>query len=329
MRKFITAGISLIICVISAQANAHVKWFVSDEGAFANVRFSLDTISGLVVCGAIIFLLLASWAEFNGHSRTQQMLYSPWLKSNYIYALIKASVLILLLGNIIQGHFIAPNIPIAHHAQTEHVAQALLILLLVFDGVLFAVATLLLCAALILLYGLDIAIDYIFELAAIALAVGLCCPSKTLLALKQKISPAQCQLYALTALRFGLGVQLCVLTVHDKLMHPGLALQFLQEYPYFNFMRLSGLESFSDLHFVLSAGLAEMCFGLLLITNIAQRLASSCICFFFLLSGLVLGPAELLGHIPIFAAAIILLINPAPSLNLIKKPPLAIKDVRA
>lgn len=329
MHKLTTTSISTLLCVFSAQANAHVKWFVADEGTFATSHFSLDNISLLVVCGAVIFLLLASWAEFSAHNRTQKLLYSPWLNTHYIYALIKGSVLILLLGNIIQGHFIAPNIPIAHHAQTEHFVQALLILLLVFDGVLFALATLILCVALIPLYGLDLAMDYLFELAAIALAVGLCCPTHKWVAFKRKISPAQCHRYALTALRFGLGVQLCVLTVHDKLLHPGLAMQFLHDYPYFNFMRLCGLDSFSDLHFVLAAGLAELCFGLLLVTNIAQRLASSCICFFFLLSGLVLGPAELLGHIPIFAAAFILLINPAPALNLFKKSPLAIKNVNA
>ena len=65
-------------------------------------------------------------------------------------------------------------------------------------------------------------------------------------------------------------------------------------------------------------GLPNYVSGYYSLPNIAQRLASSCICFFFLLSGLVLGPAELLGHIPIFCAAIILLLNPAPALNLFK-----------
>lgn len=333
-QQSVKAIASLLLGVLSLPADAHVKWFVTDEGAFASAHFALDSISMLVVSGAVFFLLLASWAEFSNRHGTRQLLYAPWLSSHYIYALIKAAVLILLLGNIIQGHFIAPNIPIAHHAQTEHLAQGLLIIVLVFNGLLFALATLLLCVALMVMYGLDIAIDYVFELAAIALAVGLCCPPNTvrtgiLRSLQLHSSPAYCQQYALTALRFGLGIQLCVLTVHDKLLHPGLALQFLQDYPYFNFMRLAGLTSFSDLHFVLGAGLAELCFGLLLVTNIAQRLASSCICFFFLLSGVVLGPAELLGHIPIFAVAIILLINPAPALNLLKKPPFEIKNVQA
>ncbi len=328
MGRYFPASLGLILTSFSTHAFAHVKWFVTDESHFTSAKFTLDTISLMVVAGALLYLLLASWAEFGGNHRSRQLLYSPWLKSDYIYTLIKAAVLVLLLGNIIQGHFIAPNIPIDHHSKIEHFAQALLILLLVFDGMLFAIATLLLCVGLIFIYGMDLAIDYVFELVAIALAVGLCCPSKGLFTFKQKISPALCQQYALTALRFGLGIQLCVLTVHDKLLHPGLALHFLQDYPYFNFMRLVGFEAFSDLHFVLGAGLAELCFGLLLLTNIAQRLAASCICFFFLLSGLVLGPAELLGHIPIFAAAIILLINPAPALNLFKKPPFQISNAR-
>jgi hypothetical protein len=327
MRKITSACIAVLLSALSTSVHAHVKWFVANEGLFANSKFTLDAISLWVVLGAVGFLVVASWAEFNATGRFKRLLYRPWLHNNYMYRLIQGSVLILLLGNIIQGHFIAPNIPVPHHSQTEPLVQALLIILLVYSGALFSLATLFLCGALIYIYGFDIAIDYVFELAAIALAVGLCCEPHLFI---KKFAPSQEQRfnYALTALRFGLGLQLCILTIHDKLLHPGLALQFLAEYPYFNFMRLAGLDFFSDIYFVLGAGLAEFCFGILLITNIAQRLASSCICFFFLLSGLVLGPAELLGHIPIFTAAIILLVSPAPALNLLKKPPLKITNAQ-
>lgn len=328
MNRLIIASTILLLSTLSASANAHVKWFVANEGAFANSKFTLDTISLLVVFGAIAFLFIASWVEFvSSPGRAKRLLYTPWLQSLHMYSLLQGSVLMLLLGNIIQGHFIAPNIPVEHHSQMEPFAQALLIVLLVFSSTLFMFATLLLCGALIYLYGFDLAIDYVFEFAAIAIAVGLCAPSQSIFK-RFQLSVQQRQLYALTALRFGLGIQLCILTIHDKLLYPGLALQFLADYPHFNFMQLVGFNSFSNLHFVLGAGLAEFCFGILLITNIAQRLATSCICFFFLLSGLVLGPAELLGHIPIFAAAIVLLLNPAPALNLIKKPPFAVKNAQ-
>lgn len=320
--------IALVSSVYCCQVQAHVKWFVADEGPFTQSKFTLDFISFLVVMGALGFLFCAAWAEFKASpNRFKPLLYKHWLPSNYVYAAIQAAVLVLFLGNIIQGHFIAPNIPIDHHAQAEPFAQAALILLLVFSGELFALATLALCLGLIYIYGLDIAIDYIFELAAIALAVGLSSPSRVL-SKNNSLSQKQRLDYTLTALRFGLGIQLCVLTFHDKLSHPGLALQFLAEYPYFNFLQLAGIESFSNLHFVLGAGLAEFCFGLLLVTNIAQRLASACICFFFTLSGLVLGPAELLGHIPIFTVAMILLLNPAPALNWLNNRPMPIKKAQ-
>jgi hypothetical protein len=307
--------ISLFLLFLSTPSQAHVKWFVESEGIYAQARFTPDTISLLVASGALAFLLLAVLLEFNPSAHLQRALHNNWIKKDYMYPVLQASVLILLIGNIIQGHFIAPNFPIDHHAKTEHLAQGALILLLVFSGELFALATVALCGALFIIYGLDITIDYVFELLAIAIAVGLCAPSRFFSGLSKWDLNTRREI-ALTALRLGLGIQLCVLTFHDKLLHPGLALQFLADYPHFNFMRLAGINSFTDVHFVLGAGLAEFCFGLLLITNIGQRLASALICFFFTLSGVILGPEELLGHIPIFVVAVILLLNPAPRLGL-------------
>ena len=49
----------------ASKLEAHVKWFVADEGTFASSHFNLDSL--LVICGAALFLLLASWAEFSSH----------------------------------------------------------------------------------------------------------------------------------------------------------------------------------------------------------------------------------------------------------------------
>lgn len=72
----------------------------------------------------------------------------------------------------------------------------------------------------------------------------------------------------------GLGIQLIILTFHDKRLHPGLGSVFLHDYPVFNFLNYFGWQSFTDTHFVFGAGMAELCFGLLLVTNISARISS-------------------------------------------------------
>lgn len=306
----------LVASLYSLPCAAHVKWFVADEGGFDNVRFQLDTISIAVGAGAFAYLLLGILLQWSAHQNvvTRRLLFKPLIVGN-IYPLLKLAVFILLLGNIIQGHFLAPNIPLGADASLEMLVQAILIILLSFDSELFALTLLVISCSLFYFYGADIAVDYFFELISIAIAVCIMSPIGAISRwMKRTKSLPDLRPIGLTVLRIGLGVQLSILALHDKLLNPGLCLHFLQDYPYFNFMSFLGLTQFTDVHFVLGAGLAEFSFGLLLATNIAQRMASVTVLFFFTITGILLGPAELLGHVPIMAVAFILLLQPAPKL---------------
>lgn len=68
-----------------------------------------------------------------------------------------------------------------------------------------------------------------------------------------------------------------------------------------------GFEDFTDMEFVFSAGIAECTFGLLIFLGISTRFVALNVAFFFLLTGLMLGLHEIVGHSPILAMALVLI----------------------
>ena len=93
----------------------------------------------------------------------------------------------------------------------------------------------------------------------------------------------------------------------EKLANPDLALHFLAEHPDFNVVQLVGLPM-SDLEFVRLAGAIEVLFGLLVISG---ALPQACV----LIAGIpfnatlwFFGNTELVGHLPVYGAMLVLLV---------------------
>jgi len=112
--------------------------------------------------------------------------------------------------------------------------------------------------------------------------------------------------YGLSILRIGTGLTLLILGFSEKIFAPEFGLSFLEQHPW-NFMQLLGLP-YSDYLFVLSAGSIEILLGLVLILGIVTRLNALVIAVIFSLPLFILGPIELAGHLPHFAAVILLII---------------------
>jgi hypothetical protein len=110
---------------------------------------------------------------------------------------------------------------------------------------------------------------------------------------------------AVSILRTLLGLQLVVLAAHDKLLQPAVSLAFVDKYP-FNFPALLGATSFTNLHFVFGAGVAEIVLGALLMGNIATRAACGMLAAMFVTTGIMFDVGELVGHLPIVAALLVL-----------------------
>ena len=113
-------------------------------------------------------------------------------------------------------------------------------------------------------------------------------------------------MYALPVLRLGTGATLLVLGFTEKILHPEFGINFLRQYDW-NFMQLLGF-NYSDYLFTLSAGSVEALFGLIFILGIVTRLNALVVATFFTIPLFFLGPIELAGHVPHFAAVVLLLI---------------------
>ncbi len=113
--------------------------------------------------------------------------------------------------------------------------------------------------------------------------------------------------YALPILRIGTGTTLLVLGFSEKILRPEFGINFLRQHDW-NFMHLLGFSGYSDYLFVLSAGSVEAILGLILILGIATRLNVFVLAGFFTIPLFILGPIELAGHVPHFAAAVLILL---------------------
>jgi hypothetical protein len=112
---------------------------------------------------------------------------------------------------------------------------------------------------------------------------------------------------AIWALRVGAGAALIVVAFVEKLANPRLALEFLAHHPQLNVAHQLGL-GMSDLGFIRAAGVIEVLFGLLLISG---ALPQACV----LIAGIpfnatlwFFGATELVGHLPVYGAMLVLLV---------------------
>lgn len=112
--------------------------------------------------------------------------------------------------------------------------------------------------------------------------------------------------FALSFLRIGTGITLMVLGLSEKILAPEFGIHFLEQYDW-NFMEALGFV-YSDYLFTLSAGSVEFLFGLIFVLGIVTRMNALVVAIVFTIPLFILGPMELAGHLPHFAAIIMLLL---------------------
>jgi len=112
--------------------------------------------------------------------------------------------------------------------------------------------------------------------------------------------------YALSILRIGTGLTLLILGLSEKITAPEYGINFLLEHNW-NFMSLLGFP-YSDLLFTISAGSVESIFGVLIMFGLLTRLTVFVVAIVFTIPMFILGPIELTGHLPHFAALVLILL---------------------
>ncbi len=307
---------ALSILFLSSTAMAHVRWFVTNEGEHINSQFIFDDLSVGIVTLFFSFILLCVTADILSASnlKVKMLLYKPLFKKQYTTPILQISVAILLIANLLQKIFVAPNFIACAASSLQLFSQFILLLTLIINVNVFSYLLAVFSLTLFITFPFECAIDYSVELLAIAACMFFTSSNRqnkmysvTFLYFQYRNNGTD---FGLMFLRIGLAMQLMILTVHDKLLHPGLALHFLDLHAEFNFPHSLGISNFKDIHFVLAAGLAELSFGLILAINYSARISLGFILFFFFLTGCLLDLDELIGHIPILAAAFILFSYP-------------------
>jgi hypothetical protein len=112
---------------------------------------------------------------------------------------------------------------------------------------------------------------------------------------------------AVWALKMAAGVALIVVAFDEKLARPDLALAFLADHPELNVAREIGL-GWSDLEFIRVAGAIEVLFGLLVISGALPQVIVIVAGIPFNATLWFFGANELMGHLPIYGAMLVLLV---------------------
>jgi hypothetical protein len=112
---------------------------------------------------------------------------------------------------------------------------------------------------------------------------------------------------AIWALRVAAGVALIVVAFAEKLANPDMALAFLSDHSQFNVAQLVGLP-LGDLEFARLAGAVEVLFGLLLISGALPQAVVLVAGVPFNATLWFFGTTELVGHLPVYGAMLVLLV---------------------
>ena len=297
---------------ISPVASAHVKWFIEQEliAQGGDLRFSIAD-PAVQIWGLIFITVIGVAIWLDPFIKDPPRKFVAWgeRRRGDVIRLAQLLVGVPLLISAAQGSILAPHLmgdgPLIVVLQLiEGLAAVLLIaniwmpialglLILLFIGVLPA-------------FGVVPPMEY-FNILGIAVFLSL-------ISVSDGHPLAQYRPWALPLLRVNLGIVLIVLALTEKLLHPGLAMQFLAQYDV-NFMGASGIP-FSNKLFVLSAGYCEALFGIIFVLGLVTRVnilslavflvASNT--YFFVTGYPALGVKELIGHSPLFAAAIIFIV---------------------
>ncbi len=308
MKKGILS-LAVFLGITPLLASAHVKWFAEHEGY---VRPYQITDVPVTIWILALFALVLIGVYLDKKLRLPQWLnrhLTAWAPTVLSLASIGFGVAFLTFSYL--GFIFAPNLPAEGTLGVTLLALQALAGVMFLFGVYERIAGLLL----VLLFGLGV-IEYgayemidTLEMLGFALYAFILGRPRWNIARAHFIDPLVHKLrpYALPILRVGTGLNLMVLAFTEKIFAPELTQNFLVHYPW-NFMHTLGFESFTDYWFAFSAGMGEFVFGLFFVLGLVTRTTTLALAGFLVTTLVLLGPLELIGHLPHFSIAVVLLI---------------------
>ncbi|MBV7433706.1 hypothetical protein KRX19_01605 [Cardiobacteriaceae bacterium TAE3-ERU3] len=307
--RFKLAVATCLGLLCSASAYAHVKWFIDP-----NMPAPLDYVpyswtEPYVLAWIAIGLCLIGASIFLDDKFPDPPIPTHRFRHDAIVILRVFTGMSFFL-TAYDGNLIAPHMPAyGTFGMILLFLQGIIGLLFIADRFMFHAAALIfvLLLGVLIQYGFLSVLEYC---NLIGIALFFMFNHMPSLALSEKYKP-----YSVDMLRIFTGIALATLGVTEKITGGALGQAFIAEYGW-NFMQLAGFDFFDDRLFVLSAGVMEVIFGIILILGTTTRVNTLVVSSFMLASNtvfLVIGDnpsalMELVGHMPIIGSALILIL---------------------
>ncbi len=306
----------LVLVALPSRAEAHLRWFVDSQGSLPDQHYTMDLTIWLIIAGTVLFFAFSVWVgrACSGLPMRKQLVGAAPVVEPVMWRMVAGLAGLMLIINTMMHDYLAPNLSLPEPGVmwVGLIAQGLVGVLLLgqisftVSGVLIYVA-----AALAAMFNAPmLLLDYLFEFAALGLALIFVGPQLTTRDRRVfdalKIDPDRYRHLPLPIIRVGVGITLIILAVHNKLADPSMSVAFLQQYD-LNFMPHIGFPGFTDLHFAFSAGVAELAIGILILFGFATRFVVFVLAIFFVCTLVVLPPLELIGHLPLFGIAFLMI----------------------
>jgi uncharacterized membrane protein YphA (DoxX/SURF4 family) len=309
--KRVFLALILLTTILPAVASAHTRWFAYTE--LAPLETTEPTGLYLLVWSLLIFIVISIALFFH----LRGWLNLSFLKPKSPHAFERAaSTFTMVVGAflIIAGthqYLFSPNLTI------ENGIPMYLIVIQILIGLDFLLGLSTRVSAIILALLWTVSFNYagvipMFEniwVLSTAMFIAVMGNDYFSIAsskiLRDKL--ARYKNYGLSFLRIGTGLTLVILGLTEKILAPEYGINFLNQH-HWNFMQMIGFSNYSDYLFTISAGSVELLFGLIFLLGTVTRLNALVVAVVFSLPLFILGPIELSGHLPHFAAIILLLL---------------------
>lgn len=299
----------LILLAMPSMASAHVKWFAEVEEAVPQYSITDDFVFwAIVIALLIVFLGVYLEKKLNVPHKLDKRI-QKWAPGVLSIASIGFGVSFIIFA--LKGFVFAPNLPAVGSvgiAMLVIECVAGLMILLGFYERLGGLLILVLFFLGIHQYGgiemLDTLemVGFIFYIIIIGRPKWKIKDWNFAKHLNHKIHK-----YGLPILRVGTGLNLIVLGFTEKILNPSLTANFLSHY-HWNFMQTLGFENFTNYYFGFSAGIVEVLFGVFFVLGLVTRTTTIALAVFLVTTLCLLGPVELIGHLPHFSIAIVLFV---------------------
>jgi uncharacterized membrane protein YphA (DoxX/SURF4 family) len=294
----------VLLWTLPTSLYAHTRWFAEET---LPQLATTEPVSLYILTWSLIGLIIMSIAIFlQRYTYLELSQYKPGPAHDFTKA---ATGFVMLVGAyfIIAGsheYFLTPNLSAPDRLPFIFVAMQIIIGIAILLGIASRIAALTLIFIWVVSFfytGFVEGIENIW-LPAVALFIAFYGNEYQKIYTNKSIEAvfSQYKKYGLSVLRVGSGLSLVVLGLTEKIIAPEYGVNFLLQYNW-NFMAYLGFE-YSDILFTISAGAVEVLLGLLIVLGIMTRLTVAVVAIIFTIPMFILGPVELTGHLPNFAA---------------------------